>query len=169
MILRTVSARATNGWLRIGNRLFLCQLGRAGRFARKVEGDGTTPIGIWPVVSVYYRADRLKRPKTMLPVKTLRPEHGWCDDPMDRNYNKPVTFPYSASAERLWREDHAYDLIVVLDYNFSHRAMNLGSAIFLHLAHDDQRPTAGCLAFCERDMRMILKYLRPGDQVVVRN
>ncbi len=168
MILRAIRASATNGQLWIGERLFPCQLGRAGRGARKYEGDGATPIGTWPVLGVYYRADRIARPKTLLPIKALRPDQGWCDDPLDRNYNKPVTLPYRASCESLWRDDHAYDLIVVLDYNFSRRAINLGSAIFMHLSHDNLRPTAGCLAFSENDLRMILKLSKPGDLIIVR-
>jgi len=165
MVLRTMSASSTDGWLRVANRYFPCQLGAHGRTARKKEGDGATPIGNWPVVGVYYRADRIKRPHTSLPIKIIQPSDGWCDAPLDRNYNRPVTLPYPASAEQLWRTDHAYDLVVVLDYNFSRRAMHKGSAIFLHLAHDDKRPTAGCLAFNERDLRQILRQLRPGDWI----
>ena len=98
-------------------------------------------------------------------MNIIRRYDGWCDDPLDRNYNRPVKLPYPASAENLWRADHAYDLVVVLDYNFSRRAMHKGSAIFLHLAHDDKRPTAGCLAFNERDLRQILRQLKPGDWI----
>ena len=168
MILRTICVSATNGQLAIANRLCSCQLGRTGRTARKREGDGATPIGAWPVLSVYYRADRIAKPKTLLPIKVLHPAHGWCDDPRDRNYNRPVTLPYPTSAEQLWRKDHAYDLIVVLDYNFSRRSMHKGSAIFLHLAHDNLRPTAGCLAFSEKDLRQILQRLKTGSAICVQ-
>ena len=167
MILKTLSASATIGRLSFHDRSFPCQLGRSGQTGLKREGDGATPIGNWPVLEVYYRPDRLARPKTLLPVKALRPENGWCDEPMDRNYNRPVSLPYPASTERLWREDHAYDLIVVLDYNLSKRSLNKGSAIFIHIAHDDHRPTAGCLAFSERDLRQILRMLKPGDRVQI--
>ncbi len=168
MILRSICASATNGQLRIGDRSFPCQLGHAGRSARKYEGDGATPIGTWPIMGVYYRADRIARPKTLLPIKPLRYDQGWCDEPLDRNYNQPVQLPYRASCESLWRDDHAYDLIVVLDYNISRRAINLGSAIFMHLSHDNLRPTAGCLAFTETDLRMILQLLKPGHLITVR-
>lgn len=130
--------------------------------ALKREGDGATPIGCWPVLTVYYRADKIARPRTRLPVKIIEKDDGWCDDPLDRNYNRPVTLPYPASAENLWRDDHAYDLVVVLDYNFTRRSMNKGSAIFMHLAHDDGRPTAGCLALSEANLRAILKAAGPG-------
>ena len=169
MILRTKSASSTNGQLCIANRSFACQLGRTGRTAQKREGDEATPIGSWPVISVYYRADRLKRPQTSLPINIIQQSSGWCDEPRDRNYNRPVPLPYRVSAEQLWREDHAYDLIVVLDYNFSRRSMHRGSAIFMHLAHDDLRPTAGCLAFNKRDLQQILLLLCPGDTIHIKD
>ncbi len=167
MYLCTISDRATTGQLICGHRRFSCQLGRSGLSALKFEGDGATPVGSWPLLAVYYRADRVARPKTRLPVKIIRRDDGWCDDPQDRNYNRPVTLPFPASAEKLWRDDHAYDLLVVLDYNFSRRSMNRGSAIFLHLVHDDARPTAGCLAFAEKDLRQILRRLVPAEKIKI--
>ena len=32
----------------------------------KYEGDDATPIGCFPIREVYYRADRLSKPKTIL-------------------------------------------------------------------------------------------------------
>ena len=167
MVLKTRSASTTNGRLHINSRSFPCQLGHTGRTALKREGDSATPMGSWSPVLVYYRGDRVARPRTKLPVRSIRSRDGWCDDPNDRNYNRPVPLPYPASTESLWRDDHAYDLIVVLDYNFSRRSMYKGSAIFIHLAHDNLRPTAGCLAFCERDLRMVLKLVRPGQLIQI--
>ncbi len=165
--LLTCSRAATTGWLTLGPQRLACQLGQAGRTALKREGDGATPQGDWPLQTVFYRADRISRPRTKLRVKPLQPSDGWCDDPLDRNYNRPVQLPYPTSAETLWRDDHAYDLVVVLDQNFSRRSRNRGSAIFLHLTHDDQRPTAGCLAFREQDLRRILLNWRQGTMISI--
>ncbi|MCF6200017.1 MAG: L,D-transpeptidase family protein [Hyphomicrobiaceae bacterium] len=155
----------TEGRLVTARRAYNCQLGRAGRRPFKREGDGATPIGSWRTLYVLYRGDRLARPHTRLPIKMINTQDGWCDEPLDRNYNRPVQLPYTNSAENLWRDDHAYDLIVVLDYNLSRRSLNKGSAIFMHLAHDDQRPTAGCLAFEQHDLRQILQQMEPGSVV----
>ena len=113
---------------------------------RKREGDGATPIGGWHLSSVLYRADRMPRPRTPLPARPLRPSDGWCDEPRDRNYNRFVRHPYPASAERLWRQDGLYDLIVILAHNFRPRLRGGGSAIFLHVASPGYSPTAGCVA-----------------------
>ena len=42
---------------------------------------------------------------------------GWCDDPYSKDYNKLIKFPFKYSAEKLYRIDNTYDLILVLDFN----------------------------------------------------
>jgi L,D-peptidoglycan transpeptidase YkuD (ErfK/YbiS/YcfS/YnhG family) len=142
--------------LSFGGHLVPCALGRNGITARKREGDGATPAGRLGLVLAYYRPDRIRRPVTRLPVQPIRPDDGWCDDPADRNYNRPIRLPYAAGHERLWRDDRLYDLCVVLDYNLKKPVPGAGSAIFLHLAAPDFKPTAGCVAVTERAMRQIL-------------
>src|SRR5690242_15496138 len=90
----------TSGMLSFGGRFFPCALGRSGVTAQKREGDGATPAGQFRLVLVYYRPDRIRRPATRLPVEPIHPHDGWCDDPADRNYNRPVKLPYAAGHER---------------------------------------------------------------------
>ena len=103
-----------------------------------------------------YRADRIARPVTHLPVCPIRPDDGWCDDPGHTRYNSPVRLPFAASHERLWRDDHLYDLVVILDHNQSPRIRGRGSAVFFHLAGPGYAPTAGCIAVRLSDMRRLL-------------
>ena len=133
----------------------------------KREGDGATPVGAWPLREVFYRPDRVARPRTRLPVTPLRRDDGWCDDPADRNYNRRVRLPYPAGHERLWREDHLYDLVVVLGYNDRPRACGKGSAIFMHLATPGFGPTEGCIALRETDLRRLLAAARSRTLVSV--
>lgn len=135
-----------------------CAVGAGGivAAARKIEGDGATPAGIWHVRRVLYRADRIARPDTNLPVRAILPDDGWCDAPNDPAYNRPVRMPYPAACEELWREDHVYDLIVVLDHNDHPPQAGLGSAVFLHLARTGYTPTRGCLAVYEHDLHQLL-------------
>ncbi|MHA7901391.1 MAG: L,D-transpeptidase family protein [Henriciella sp.] len=137
---------------------FACTIGRGGMVpaAQKREGDGASPIGVWRMKRVFYRADRLDRPETELPVVPLKPIDGWCDAADHPLYNRPVTLPFAASHEQLWREDHAYDLIVELAHNDAPVVAGLGSAIFFHLAHDDGRATAGCVAVSLENMLEVL-------------
>jgi L,D-peptidoglycan transpeptidase YkuD (ErfK/YbiS/YcfS/YnhG family) len=118
--------------------------------ATKREGDGATPLGLWRLDGLLLRPDRMHAPETGLPWRWLRPEDGWADDPADPDYNRPVSHPHPHSAERLWREDHAYDLIIVLSHNQRPVVPGAGSAIFWHVAQPDWRSTEGCIAM-ERD------------------
>src|SRR5438045_9736127 len=69
-------------------------VGRAGVKADKQEGDGATPAGTYPLVSILYRPDRISSPLSQLPMKPLAPSDGWVDDPADANYNRLVSLPY---------------------------------------------------------------------------
>lgn len=160
--------RAAEGLVQLGWQRFACALGSGGTSTGKREGDGATPVGRLLLREVLYRADRIGRPRTVLPLAGIRPGDGWCDEPADRNYNRRVRLPYPASAERLWRDDRLYDLVVVLDYNVRPRVRGAGSAIFLHVARDGLAPTEGCVAVRLEDLLKIIGAARPGDALVVR-
>ncbi len=165
--LHALSAVATQGMLAIGGLRLRCALGRSGRRAMKREGDGATPAGLFTLCEVMYRPDRLRRPETGLRVSASRPWDGWCDDARDGNYNRKVRHPYPASAETLWRDDHIYDVIVVLDHNRRPRARGRGSAIFMHLARTGYTPTAGCIALSLGDLTRLLRRLGPATAIRV--
>lgn len=167
LAVRQLSGRATRGLLAAGGRTWPCAIGRSGRRALKREGDGATPTGAFILIEVLYRADRTLPPATSLPCRPIGPHDGWCDAVGDRNYNRRVRHPYPASAERLWREDHLYDLVVVLACNVQPRVQGRGSAIFMHLARAGYAPTEGCIALSERDLRQMLAGARQGGAVVV--
>ena len=133
----------------------------------KREGDGATPIGVWLLRRVLYRPDKGAAPSTGLPVAAIRPDDGWCDAADDPNYNRPVTLPYAASAERMWRDDDVYDLVVVLGHNDDPVIPGLGSAIFMHLAREDYRPTEGCVALARPDLEALLAAAEPGDALAI--
>jgi len=156
-----LDARATRGWLRYGALHFPCSLGRGGRRALKRETDGASPVGLWPLRRAFYRADRLVRPQTLLPLQPLPRQAGWCDAASDRNYNRPVTHPYKASAEEMWRSDELYDIVVVLGHNDLPRVKGLGSAIFMHVAREGYLPTEGCVGLHKRHLICLLARLRP--------
>ncbi len=142
-----------------------CAIGRSGMItaSQKREGDGASPVGVWPLRRVYYRADRLPTPHTVLPVQAIAADDGWCDAPNDPRYNRPVRHPYGASAEQMWRDDAVYDVVVVLGHNDDPVVPGGGSAIFLHVAHVDYRPTEGCIALALPDLLQVLALAAPGD------
>jgi L,D-peptidoglycan transpeptidase YkuD (ErfK/YbiS/YcfS/YnhG family) len=159
------SAARPRGIVKLGGLTFACALGRSGRRTRKREGDGATPVGCWRVLNVLYRADRVRRPATRLPVRRISRRDGWCDAPADRNYNRPVRHPYPASAEHLWRADGLYDLIVVLGHNLRPRVRGAGSAVFMHVAHPGYRPTEGCIALKRHHLMRLVARLGAGAKI----
>jgi L,D-peptidoglycan transpeptidase YkuD (ErfK/YbiS/YcfS/YnhG family) len=101
---------------------------------------------------VLYRADRLARLTTALPLRSIARNDGWCDAPTDPNYNRLVTLPYDASHEEMWRQDRLYDIVVVLGFNDDPVIAGKGSAIFLHIAREGYAPTEGCVALALPDL-----------------
>lgn len=144
--------------LRFGAREFRCAIGRGGmrQASTKREGDGASPMGIWRLWRVLYRADRVRPPPSRLPTEKLAPDDGWCDAPDHPAYNRKIRFPFAASAETLWRDDHVYDYIGILSHNGWPVIPGAGSAIFLHLARPDWAPTEGCIAVTQDSFEHIL-------------
>lgn len=135
-----------------------CALGRSGIVpaSGKREGDGASPAGIWPVRRALWRADRLERPQTALPLQAINPDDGWCDAPDNPAYNRPVRLPWPASHETMTRTDGLYDVVVVLGHNDNPPVPGMGSAIFLHCAAEDYKPTEGCVALARNVMLELL-------------
>jgi len=117
---------------------------------------------------VLYRPDEGAAPVTALPTSPIAPDDGWSDAPDDPAYNRPVKLPHAASAERMWRDDALYDLVVVLGHNDDPPVPGLGSCIFLHLARPDYGPTEGCVAVARSDMEALLATAKPGDAVEIK-
>ena len=136
----------SHGHLIAGERRLRCAVGRGGIRRDKIEGDGVTPAGVFPLRQILYRADRVGAVASALPVRALAPEDGWCDDPADARYNTLVSVPSGARHEALWRADNLYDVIVVIGYNDAPVVPGNGSAIFLHVGQPDFSPTEGCVA-----------------------
>ena len=166
-------------FLKVGNKAFRCQIGTGGlkNAAKKVEGDKTTPIGKWYLESLYYRPDRVLRPKfkkkNILKINRITKYCGWCDDIRNLYYNKHINinnFPsLNINYEKLWREDNAYDILIVISHNINPTVKNKGSAIFIHCSFSDFRDTAGCIALKKRDLIFMLKNIKDKVYVKIKN
>ena len=141
-----------------------CRIGKAGTtpMAEGREGDAKTPLGEYRLRFGLYRADRLPFPDSNLTFHAMREDDGWCDAPDDPAYNRFIRLPYPASHEKLWREDGAYDVVLVMSHNDSPPVPNLGSAVFIHIAQFDDRKTMGCVALAPEEMVKLLPLLKIG-------
>ena len=166
----TVRAAAGNpcrGWLTAAGLTVPVALGRGGILANKREGDGGTPRGTFRPRRLWWRADRHWRPPTLLPVRPIKPQDAWCDDPDDRQYNRPLRLKADNDGDRLKREDHLYDFIIEIDHNTCPRMAGRGSAVFLHLARENFGPTAGCVSMTKSAMLRLLRRLSPKTRIII--
>lgn len=156
---------------RLGHRgqSYRAAIGKGGPLPllEKREGDGATPLGRFRLLGALLRPDRVVPPQTALPWRWLRPCDGWSDDPADPDYNRPISHPHRFSAERLWRDDHVYDVVLAISHNSEPVVPGLGSAVFLHLARPDWAPTEGCVAVAAETMLAILPHLAAGEVVEI--
>ncbi|WP_417512822.1 L,D-transpeptidase family protein [Minwuia sp.] len=159
---RRIAHVFTDGHLVFGGMRLRCTLGRTGIVADKREGDGGTPVGLFPVRHVHFR-NRAGRPRTLLPATPVLRSHGWCDDPGHPRYNRFVRLPFPARHEKLWRGDRLYDCLIVLGQNDRPAVPERGSAVFVHVMSPAAEPTEGCVALQPGDLRRLLVLLRPGD------
>lgn len=163
-----VIVETDRGLLHMDGETVACAIGKGGacKAADKREGDGCTPLGIWPIRAALLRPGIGLVPPPGLAWRWIRPSDGWSDDSADPAYNRPVRHPHRFSAERMWRDDAHYDAVLVLGHNDNPPVPAAGSAIFLHLR--GAKPTEGCVAI-ERDaMRRLLPQLTPGSVVDIR-
>ena len=172
MLLAALRVRArpgqrTQGWLIAGPLALPVALGRTGIKANKREGDGGTPRGTFTLRRLWWRADRMPRPRTGLPVRRIWPSDGWCEDPNDRRYNRPVNVPKNSTADRLWRTDALYDLIIEISHNTRPRVAGRGSAVFVHIARQKFAPTAGCIALQADTLRRLVERLGPHTRIEI--
>ena len=164
-------------FLKVGNKVFKCQIGAGGfkNVTKKVEGDKTTPIGKWRLEKVYYRPDRVLRPKpkkNIFKINQITKYCGWCDDIRSKYYNKYLNINNLRSPqvgfEKLWREDNAYDIVIQISHNTNPIIKNKGSAIFIHCSFEDFRSTAGCVALKKRDLIFLIKNVKSDAYIRIK-
>jgi L,D-peptidoglycan transpeptidase YkuD (ErfK/YbiS/YcfS/YnhG family) len=154
--VRKRSGTRTRGILQVGAASIPVALGRAGILANKREGDGGTPRGRFRLKRLWWRRDRISRPRTALPLRAIGPDDAWSEDPDDRRYNRAVRRKPGEPGDRLMRDDGLYDLIIEIDHNDRPRVAGRGSAVFIHVARDGFKPTAGCVALRRSDLLRLI-------------
>ncbi len=156
-----------SGYLRFKNLKFRCALGKAGVKKKTIEGDNITPKGIFKIIKIYYRADKIKKIKTLIKKIKIRKDMGWCDDPKSRFYNQQIKLPTKYGHEKLYRSDNLYDLIVVLSYNINPIIKNKGSAIFLHIAKNSYQKTKGCIGLKKEHLIKIISEIKKNTKIKI--
>jgi L,D-peptidoglycan transpeptidase YkuD (ErfK/YbiS/YcfS/YnhG family) len=165
--IRARPSRRSQGWLFAGPLAIPVALGRAGIRADKHEGDGSTPRGSFRPLRLWWRADRMNRPRTLLPVRRIGPDDAWCEDPSDRRYNRAFRRSANEPGDHLRRQDGLYDLVIEIDHNQRPRIAGRGSAIFIHVAREGFAATAGCVALRRKDLKTLLSRISKKTRISI--
>ena len=155
-----------NNTLIVNGFVFKCSIGKNGTKSNKIEGDQSTPKGIYKFGELYWRNDRVKKPITKLKCVRISKKMAWCNDIKSKNYNKKVLLNSKIKSEKLFRADSKYDYFIVIKYNTEKIVINKGSAIFLHLTKN-YNSTAGCIAVTKKDFLIILKFLDKNSKIKI--
>ena len=156
-----------SGYLKYKNLRFRCALGKAGVGKKMIEGDNITPKGIYKIIKIYWRKDRIKKIKSKIKIFKINKNMGWCDDSSCKKYNQLIKLPSKFGHEKLYRKDHLYDLILVLNYNMKPVIKNIGSAIFIHITKRNYYPTKGCIALSKSNLLMILNIINKNTKIKI--
>jgi L,D-peptidoglycan transpeptidase YkuD (ErfK/YbiS/YcfS/YnhG family) len=156
-----------SGYLKYKNLKFRCALGKGGVKKKTIEGDNITPKGIFKIVKIYYRPDKIKKIKTLIKKIKIKKNMGWCDDPNSRSYNKQINLPTKYGYEKLYRNDNLYDLIAVLSYNTYPIVKNKGSAIFMHITKNSYTKTKGCIGLKKEHLIKIISKIKKNTKIKI--
>lgn len=177
--------RTAEGW-RVVQPEVRAQFGYGGmvRGDRRMQGTGTTPTGIYDIVSAF---GRKPDPGTDLQYMRVDRDDAWTYNPrVPRTYNiyqdvDRSWSSYGKYVEELWDMGMQYDYVAVLDYNLPRGPITTntrgvrvtqdppdtrrGGGIFLHV--DNGRKTAGCISVEKSVMRALLTWLDPDTSPVI--
>ena len=156
-----------NKFISYNNYKVKCAVGKRGISIKKKEGDFITPKGTFKIREIFYRKDRVQNLITRLKKTVIRKNMGWCDDPKSKKYNKLIYFPFKHSAEKLYRRENIYDIILVLNFNMNPVKKNKGSAIFIHVAKKSFQPTQGCIALNKFELIKLVKSIKVNTIVKI--
>ena len=145
-----------------------CSIGKMGTTNSKKEGDLSTPKGLFKLGLLYYRKDRIKLAKYKIKNKVIKKNMGWCNDIKSKKYNREIFFPFKYNAEKLYRSDKIYDILINIKYNYSPTYKGKGSAIFLHLANKKYKATEGCIAIQKKDFLKILPLVNNNTKILIK-
>jgi L,D-peptidoglycan transpeptidase YkuD (ErfK/YbiS/YcfS/YnhG family) len=155
-------------YLKYKDLKFKCALGKAGIRKKKKEGDNITPKGIYKIIKIYYRDDRIKKISSKFKLIKITKNMGWCDDPKSKKYNQLIKLPNRYSHEKFFKNDNSYDLIVILNYNINPIIKNKGSAIFIHIAKKKYKSTAGCIGLKKNDLLKLIKIIDTNTKIFIK-
>ena len=103
--------------LLVDDFVFKCCVGKKGLNKNKIEGDNSTPRGLFSLGKLYYRPDRVNKPDTKLKIRRINRNMGWSIDSKSWTYNSEIKVNDKIKHEKLFRRDYKYNYFIVINYN----------------------------------------------------
>ncbi|MBR10320.1 MAG: hypothetical protein CMP48_21845 [Rickettsiales bacterium] len=132
----------------------------------KQEGDGCAPVGVFELGLAFGYNEQPAG--VSWPYQQLTDRDYFVDDINSKDYNTWQTIsmdeandPKSkwGSFERMKRNDHLYELGIVVKHNEDPIVKGMGSAIFLHVERAPGLPTLGCTSMQKADLLEVMQWL----------
>jgi len=167
------TTRTTHASLRTWRRSRRCWVAAGGPYGARVgwnglrrdrrEGDGTTPLGTFPIGTTMYGDD--SNPGVRFRYTRLRCGDWWVEDPASPDYNTfqrvgcGVRPPFRTPTPDMSKDRRAYSYLAVVEFNLRPVVSGRGSGIFLHAQTGG--PTNGCISIPRADLVRVLRWLSP--------
>ncbi len=165
--LRLIKNNSKNSaYLLLDKKKIECNVGKNGVGKKRREGDLITPTGVFSLKRVFFRSDRICKPKTCLNLEKIERFYFWCVDSRSNKYNKLYLKNKKFRSESLYRSDCLYDIIIEISFNSFPRKKNIGSAIFIHCSGESNF-TEGCISLGKTELLELLKKISPTTKLII--
>jgi L,D-peptidoglycan transpeptidase YkuD (ErfK/YbiS/YcfS/YnhG family) len=154
--------RSGDCWVPAGGP-YPARVGRNGLRANRREGDGTTPVGTFPIGATMY--GNASNPGVGFRYVRLRCGDWWVEDPRSPAYNSfqrigcGVRPPFKVTTPDMSKDRRAYAHLAVIEFNMHPIVPGRGSGIFLHAQTGGA--TNGCVSLRRPDVVRVLRGLSP--------
>ena len=146
---------------------FVCFVGKNGIGSKKREGDLITPRGKFKFKKVFYKKKELNKIKTRIPKTEIKKNFAWCTDSNSKRYNSLISKPIGCEHEDMFRKDSLYDILIVLDFNYTSPIKYKGSAIFIHCSENKTKFTEGCIAMAKKDLLELIPHITVSSSLII--
>ena len=138
-----------------------CGYGRNGLSYNRTAGDGTTPIGAFPILHAFGLGDN---PGTEMTYKKITPNSYLSAE--TSTYNTWVESSYKIAGEHL-ADYYQYQYAMNIGFNINPTVVGKGAAIFLHCKSIGRWTSAGCVTVPENYMLDLLRKSHDGEYIII--
>ncbi len=130
--------------------------------AERQEGDGTTPIGSFPILTAFGQGSN---PGTSMTWRQITPQSYWSGE--ENTYNTWVESATPISGEHLQDYRICYEYAMAVGFNTNPTVYKRGSAIFLHVKDPASWSSSGCVSVEREQMLALLSACHDGAYIMI--